>query len=131
MDILFVKKSNSIIFMYNGHIINELLIKQKKQAKDLLNYLQINTNGSLTQIVKGNPSASRLEKIADFFCVSTDTFFTREIPITDINSSGNISSAQLVHLDSKVKNLQSLIEEKDKRIALLEDMIDVLKAQNK
>ena len=120
--------------MYNGQIINELLSAQKKQAKDLLTYLDINTNGSLTQIVKGNPSVKRLEKIADFFGVSTDVFFIRENFPTGINVTGNsnvVASIQIGQLDAKAKSLQAMIEEKDKRIALLEDMIKVLKQQNK
>lgn len=120
--------------MYNGHIINELLSAQRKQAKDLLLYLGINTNGSLTQIVKGNPTASRLEKIADFFGVSTDVFFIRENQPTGINVTGNsnvVASIQIGQLDAKAKSLQAMIDEKDKRIALLEDMIEVLKKQSK
>ncbi|MBQ7851339.1 MAG: helix-turn-helix transcriptional regulator [Muribaculaceae bacterium] len=116
--------------MYNGGIINELLVSQKKKAKDLLSYLGANTNGSLTQIVKGNPSADRIEKIADFFGVSIDTFFVRESPYAGINVNGNsnvVASIQIGQLDAKAKSLQAMIEEKDKRIALLEEMIEVLK----
>lgn len=120
--------------MYNGNIINELLVSQKKKAKDLLMYLETNTNGSLTQIVSGNPSAKRLEKIADFFGVSIDTFFIRESPYAGINGCGNpnvIASFQIGQLEAKTKNLQAMIDEKDKRIALLEEMIDVLKKSSK
>lgn len=116
--------------MYNGIIINELLITQKKKAKDLLSHLGANTNGSLTQIVKGNPSAERLEKIADFFGVSIDTLFIRESPYAGINVNGNsniVASIQIGQLEAKTKSLQAMIDEKDKRIALLEEMIQVLK----
>lgn len=120
--------------MYNGAVINELLIVQKKKAKDLLSFLGANTNGSLTQIVRGNPSADRLEKIADFFGCSIDTFFVRESPYAGINASGEsnvVASVQIGNLESKAKSLQAMIEEKDKRIALLEEMISVLKANQK
>ena len=120
--------------MYNGVIINDLLTHQKKKAKDLLSYIGANTNGSLTQIVKGNPSADRLEKIADFFGCSIDTFFVRDSPYAGINANGNsnvVASIQIGQLDAKAKSLEAMIEGKDKRIALLEDMISVLKANQK
>lgn len=113
--------------MYNGNIIKGLLTSQRKRAKDLLEYLQINTNGSLTQIVNGNPTAERLEKIADFFGVSIDTFFERESNYAGISTAENPNVVATL----QISKLESIIEEKDKRIAILEDMIEVLKANQK
>lgn len=109
--------------MYNGNVIRELLLSQKKKGKDLLDYLQVKSNGSLTQIVNGNPTAERLEQIADFFGVSIDTLFIRESAhagVADVANPNVIANLQ-------ISRLEAIIVEKDKQIALLEEMIEVLK----
>lgn len=66
--------------MYNGNVIKQLLLDKKVTNKELLRYLGTEANASLAQIVNGNPTVKRLEKVADFFGVSMDVFFEREKP---------------------------------------------------
>ena len=62
--------------MYNGLIINVLLKERGMKAKDLLEHLQLQTNGSISSLVRGNPTAERLEKIADFFAKLWDAIYS-------------------------------------------------------
>ena len=114
--------------MYNGQVINILLKERNLRAKDLLEYLQIQTNGSITTLVKGNPTAERLEKIADFFEVPIDSLFRRS-PKYAYDVAGNTNGITLGELMGRTQTLEKIIEEKEKRIALLEDMVALLKQQ--
>ena len=80
--------------MYNGQVINVLLKERGLRAKDLLEHLQLQSNGSITSLVKGNPTAERLEKIADFFDVPIDTLFQRakSYGYNVIGNSNNVAS---------------------------------------
>lgn len=115
--------------MYNGEIIKDLLRQQGKRAKDLLAALEINTNGSLSQLIKkANPTADRLEKIADFLNVPIDALFVRELPHGGYNVVGNgnhVANITIGTLKGKLQDQQQIIEEKDKRIKLLEEMIEL------
>jgi transcriptional regulator with XRE-family HTH domain len=115
--------------MYNGEIIRDLLRQQGKRAKDLLAALEINTNGSLSQLIKkANPTADRLEKIADFLNVPIDALFVRELPHGGYNVVGNgnhVANITIGTLKGKLQDQQQIIEEKDKRIKLLEEMIEL------
>ena len=117
--------------MYNGQVINVLLKERGLRAKDLLEHLQLQSNGSITSLVKGNPTAERLEKIADFFDVPIDTLFQRakSYGYNVIGNSNNVASITIGELKGKAQAQDRIIEEKDKRIALLEDMITPLKQQ--
>ncbi len=116
--------------MYNGQVINVLLKERGLRAKDLLEHLQLQSNGSITSLVKGNPTAERLEKIADFFDVPIDTLFQRakNYGYNVIGNSNNVGIT-IGELKGKAQAQSRIIEEKDKRIALLEDMIALLKQQ--
>ena len=118
-------------FMYNGQIINVLLKERNLRAKDLLEYLQLQSNGSITSLVRGNPTAERLEKIADFFDVPIDTLFQRSksYGYNVVGNANHVANITIGELRGKTKSLEKIIEEKDKRIALLEDMISLLKKQ--
>jgi len=118
--------------MYNGQVINVLLKERGLRAKDLLEHLQLQSNGSITSLVKGNPTAERLEKIADFFDVPIDTLFQRakNYGYNVIGNSNNVGIT-IGELKGKAQAQSRIIEEKDKRIALLEDMIALLKQQLK
>ena len=117
--------------MYNGQVITVLLKERGLRAKDLLEHLQLQSNGSITSLVKGNPTAERLEKIADFFDVPIDTLFQRakSYGYNVIGNSNNVGSITIGELKGKAQAQDRIIEEKDKRIALLEDMIALLKQQ--
>ncbi len=105
--------------MYNGNIIRQLLVERNIPNKELLRYLGTEANASLAQIVNGNPTVKRLEKVADFFGVSMDVFFDREKPFKVCPSAHEDNELQY---KEKIALLERLLEEKDKRIALLEQM---------
>ena len=105
--------------MYNGQIIKQLLVEKNIQNKELLSYLGTEANSSLSQIVNGNPTVKRLEKVADFFGLSMDVFFEREKPFKAYPSTHGDNEQQY---KEKIALLERLLEEKDKRIMLLEQM---------
>lgn len=117
--------------MYNGEIIKALLKERNLRAKDLLEALGLDGDGGLRPLVDRDVKASRLEQVADFFGVSMDTFFIRnKIPhISVVGSSNNVACYSVGALEEKTANLQALIEEKDKRIALLESVNAMLMKQ--
>lgn len=63
--------------MYNGDIINSLLKERAIKKKDLVEYLGTSNYG-LEAIIHGNPTVKNIDRIATFFSVSVDTFFTEE-----------------------------------------------------
>lgn len=105
--------------MYNGNIIRQLLVERNIPNKELLRYLGTEANASLAQIVNGNPTVKRLEKVADFFGVSMDVFFEREKPFKAYSSAHGDNEQKY---KEKIELLERLLEEKDKRILLLEQM---------
>ena len=105
--------------MYNGNIIRQLLVERNIPNKELLRYLGTEANASLAQIVNGNPTVKRLEKVADFFGVSMDVFLEREKPFKAYSSAHGDNEQQY---KEKIELLERLLEEKDKRILLLEQM---------
>ena len=117
--------------MYNGQVINVLLKERGLRAKDLLEHLQLQSNGSITSLVRGNPTAERLEKIADFFDVPIDALFQRSksYGYNVVGNSNHVANITIGALRGKAKSLEQIIVEKDKRIALLEDMVELLKKQ--
>lgn len=118
IDIFFERDKNDNT-MYNGNVIKQLLLDKKVTNKELLKYLGTEANASLAQIVNGNPTVKRLEKVADFFGVSMDVFFEREKPFKAYSSAHGDNEQQY---KEKIELLERLLEEKDKRILLLEQM---------
>ncbi|WP_337788488.1 helix-turn-helix transcriptional regulator [Phocaeicola plebeius] len=118
IDIFFEREKNDNT-MYNGNVIKQLLLDKKVTNKELLRYLGTEANASLAQIVNGNPTVKRLEKVADFFGVSMDVFFEREKPFKAYSSAQRDNEQQY---KEKIELLERLLEEKDKRILLLEQM---------
>ena len=121
--------------MYNGQVIKDLLKQRNLKGKDLLSYLG-STENSLSQLTNGNPTVRRLEKVADFFGMSMDIFFLRNIHFghssNAINGNGNVmgdcnNSSREQELSSQIESLKLLLEEKDKRIETLEEMVKLLK----
>ena len=128
--------------MYNGLIIEQLLDARKIQKKVILDYLGIPREGggtALKQIMTGNPTVKRLEPVADFFQVSMDVFFNRNVPFSPLAShvvgngnavgTGNsVITPQENESQLKIEALERLIEEKDKRIEVLEMLVATLKS---
>lgn len=78
--------------MYNPEMIDILLRQQGRKAKDLAKYLSGNERQPLTSITKqgANPTAETLEKIADFFLVSVDTLFMRDVELPKVETQWTI-----------------------------------------
>lgn len=128
--------------MYNGQIVKYLLETRKITNKELLKYLgkdKEGGNSALRQIINGNPTVRTLEPVADFFGVSMDVFFKREVAflpssnqvVGNGNAVGNgnfVSTHKEAENLTKIEALEKLIEEKDKRIEALEMLVSVLKS---
>jgi transcriptional regulator with XRE-family HTH domain len=121
--------------MYNGQIIKELLSKRKIQNKTLNEALGWN-NSQLKQVVEGNPRVSTLELIADFFKVSMDVFFDRNIPVSGhsnlVHGDGNNVNSVIFGSDQmtdRIQSLELLLTEKDKRIEVLEELNRMLRRE--
>lgn len=116
--------------MYNPQKIIALIQEHKIRRKDLLDYLGMNYNGSVDAVIRGDIRVSKLEKIADYFGVPVDTFFDREPSNNGVSVGGVRNQVHHFTIDpgaQEIKALTSLIEEKDKRIQTLEEMIVLLK----
>lgn len=127
--------------MYNGQVIKELLRKRKIQNKTLNEALGWN-NSQLKQVVEGNPKVSTLELVADFFHVSMDVFFERNTSVLPssnhvLGDGNNVNSVvfNCDQLTERIKVLEQLLHEKDKRIETLEKLNSVyeenLKTENR
>jgi transcriptional regulator with XRE-family HTH domain len=93
---------------------------------------------SIQSLITGNPTAKRLEQIADFFNVTIDTFFIREggIELSSTDSKNGLKSAsayvlqqEVKHRDDVIKFKDDMLREKDERIKLLEELLEVYRAQ--
>lgn len=117
--------------MYNGKIIKQLLKERNLLVKDLLEALGLKGDCGMRPFVERDPKASRIEEVADFFGVSIDTFFIRNKPphISVVGNKNNVACLTVGAQEERIANLNALIEEKDKRIALLENMNDMLMKQ--
>lgn len=117
--------------MHNGKIIKTLLKERGLLAKDLLKALDLDKATGLRPFVDRDIKASRLEQVADFFGVPIDTFFIRNRPphISVIGNDNNVACYTVGALEERSANLQALLEEKDKRIELLENMNELLMKQ--
>ena len=133
--------------MYNGIIIKELLEEQGKSHAEFLEYMGVNPKcNSITSFMNGNPSAARLERIADFFGITIDSLFAREseenqevsnsgAPLIQNNNSGTrykvISTINLKndikHLEEKVAMLEQRLKDKESIIKDKETIISQLR----
>ena len=124
--------------MYNGKAIKELLEKRGLQNQALLTALGLNPKqNSIQSLITGNPTAKRLEQIADFFNVTIDTFFIREggSELSSTDSKNGLKSAsayvlqqEVKHRDDVIKFKDDMLREKDERIKLLEELLEVYRA---
>ncbi len=122
--------------MYNGQKIRELLKNKKIKNKELISGVGWSGNSQLKQVIEGDPKVSTLEKVADFFGVPMDTFFERSVPISGghnhvVGSGNNVSSIFIgdIQLQERIRSLETLLEEKDKRIAVQEEIANLLREQ--
>lgn len=115
--------------MYNPLKIAQLLKERELKSKDLMEYIGYKVQGGLIHTVGGDIRASKLEKIADFFGVPIDTFFDRQCEVPGAVTVVGISPRKIA--EEREQSLRDLIKEKDRRIALLEEMVEILKSQKK
>lgn len=123
--------------MYNGLIINQLLFNRKIKKNRLIEHLKTSASG-MESIIGGNPTVKKLEPVADFFGVSMDIFFEREVSFTKegnnigtVNGNGNkvqqghvnvIQDSQekeIEHLKIRLEEKERLLEEKERLIQIL------------
>ena len=129
--------------MYNGKIIKELLDRKKIPSGDLLTAIGMNPKQtSVNALVNGNPSAKRLEAIADFLGVTIDTLFIREgvemsteeelktLSITQLRNQVAHLREQLQFREDMLKEKEERLKEKEARIQLLERLNDVISSSN-
>ena len=125
--------------MYEGRIIKELLLKQNKSQTELSKAVTGRPNSSLHYLAK-NPTAKTLEKIADFFCVSIDTFFVnRACPHVDYETEKDAENGYLKKLIKYQETEMStykllhdtndyLVEQLKHRVAELESRLKYIEA---
>lgn len=111
--------------MYNGKVIKELLAINGKRTNDLLEYLGCRSRATASQLMTGNPTVKKLEMVADFFGVSMDVFFEREIKPED--KRRKITETE--YLKELLKAKDEIIAEKNLTIRVLEDLNRVLSDQ--
>ncbi|MBQ9820756.1 MAG: hypothetical protein IJ887_15835 [Prevotella sp.] len=117
--------------MYNGKKIKELLDERGQNNSALLSALGLDPKkNSLKTVINGNPTANRLEQVADFFGVSIDTLFIRESMTDLLPTSTELSSIQalkheVAKRDEFLRLKDEIIREKEERIKLLEALNSV------
>lgn len=118
--------------MYNGLIVKDLLKQKKVKQIDLIRYMDWQGSASVASFINRNPTASQLEKVADFFGVSIDTFFIRNGAdghknnvIGNGNNVGNINISDN-HLAAENEFLKDKIKQLEKQIEILEKFNKVL-----
>ena len=82
--------------MYDGDAIRLLLAKQKKSQRDLSMAVTGKPNSSLHNLYK-NPTASTIEKVADFFNVTIDSLFVRTRQPIDYATETDMENGYLKH----------------------------------
>lgn len=123
--------------MYNPQKIFDLIEKRGILKKDVILAIKgegkWQKDGNLKQLVDRDVRVSTLEKIADYLRVSMDYFFDRDVDVSGVmvNGEGHRIKDITVIQKSETDALKELIAEKDKRIKLLEDMVELLKQNSK
>lgn len=118
--------------MYNPQKVIELIDSCGVRRKELLTFMGKNWNGSVDAVIRGDIRVSKLEKIADFFGVPVDTFFDRDTNSPGVQVGGlknHVHNFSVGSQSNEKRVLEELIAEKEKRIKLLEDMVELLKKQ--
>lgn len=114
--------------MFNGQKVKELLEERKITKVTLYNYIGI-TKKTLDNIINGEtvPNGNKIELIANFFKVSIDYFFDRQIETSSynighhVNGNGNKVSGDITlsECQKEVEHLRELLAEKERTIQIL------------
>ena len=115
--------------MFSGKKVKEMLDNSPYRSSDLAEYLCNNKKRSLSDLFNGtqNPRADTLEKLAQFFHVSIDSFFVREDGFESrVDSNEELTKelwlAQKAALEAEIAGLY-------KQVELLEEVRDGLKRE--
>lgn len=115
--------------MFSGKKVKEMLDHSPYRSSDLAEYLCNNKKRSLSDLFNGtqNPRADTLEKLAQFFHVSIDSFFVREDGFESrVDSNEELTKelwlAQKTALEAEIAGL-------NKQVELLEEVRDGLKRE--
>ena len=118
--------------MYTPLTVMDLLASTGAKTRELLELMSKYWNGSVAQVINGDIRVSKLEKIADFFGVSVEEFFDREQVEGGVRVGGIKNRVHHFSVGggaAAIDALNKLVEEKDKRIALLETIISAYKGK--
>lgn len=128
--------------MYRSDIIKILLTQQNRSLAELAKFVTGNSRSPLTNLFKegANPTASTLEKVADFLLVAVDTFFVRETKLpeaprvwmfdnrAEYYERGMVAKDGIIQaMDFDRQTMASLLEMQREAIANLEDLNAQLK----
>ena len=121
--------------MFNGQKIIQLLEQRQLTKKRLFEYMRTSASGLDSIIKKCNPTAEKIEQIADFFELPIDYFFDRNIKTTEqattVNGNGNKvqngnGNVMTENQAKEIEHLKQLLEEKEKLIQDKERTIQIL-----
>ena len=121
--------------MFNGQKINKLIEERHITKKSLFEYMGTSASG-LDSIIKNcNPTAEKIEQIADFFQLPIDYFFDRNNPgnITSIGhqitGDGNRVTGDIGLSDcqKEIEHLRQLLAAKEESIETQRELIKSLK----
>ena len=121
--------------MFNGQKIIQLLEQRQITKKRLFEYMRTSASGLDSIIKKCNPTAEKIEQIADFFELPIDYFFDRNIKTTEqattVNGNGNKvqngnGNVMTENQAKEFEHLKQLLEEKEKSIQDKERTIQIL-----
>lgn len=112
--------------MFNGQKIIQLLEQRQITKKRLFEHMRTSASGLDSIIKKCNPTAEKIEQIADFFELPIDYFFDREDYSNSnighhVNGNGNKVSGDITLSECQKENqhLRELLAEKERTIQIL------------
>lgn len=124
--------------MFNSQKIIKLLEEGKITKKRLFEYMGTSASGLDYIIENCNPTAEKIEQIADFFELPIDYFFDRKKPEFttnighQINGNGNKVSGDITlsEYQKEIEHLRELLQAKEETIKTQNKLIDTLMKTN-
>jgi transcriptional regulator with XRE-family HTH domain len=122
--------------MFNGKIIKQLLERNNQTYDDLSSAIYGPTGGNVSYLInRKSIRTDMLERLANFFDVSTDVFFDRASSgqnhiVGNNNNVGNISINECKSLKLENKLLKQNLADKERLIEAKENEINYLKKMN-
>lgn len=118
--------------MYNGKVVKALLKAKGLKGLQLSEHLYGNPRRTLTPIVNdgANPCVNIVEKMAQFFEVSIDTFFTPTDAVPELDELLKKNAAPSPKKVEQYNNVDDLLQKKDEQIRILEERVKALETLN-